>query len=22
MIGEILRHSWDFCFRNINCVVY
>ena len=21
MIGEILRHSWDFCFRKINCVV-
>ena len=21
MIGMILRHSWDFCFRKINCVV-
>ena len=22
VIGEILRHSWDFCFRKNNCVVY
>ena len=21
MIGEILGHSWDFCFRKNNCVV-
>ena len=21
MIGMILRHSWDFCFKKINCVV-
>jgi hypothetical protein len=21
LIGMILRHSWDFCFRKINCVV-